>query len=470
VGALALGLVLALPTSPSAHEIPADVTLLSFIRPDGDRLQILVRVPLTSMRDVDFPLIDDVYVDLVETAPLLSDLATTWIADYVDFYEDGEMLGRPRVVAARVTLPSDRSFLTFQQALAHVHGDPLPAGTRLVLEQALMDVHFEVPVRSQDSRFAIHAAWAHLGIRTTTVLRFLPPGGGERVFQYEGHPGAIQLDPRWHQAVFRFVWLGFLHILEGIDHVLFVLCLVIPFRRFVPLVPIITAFTVAHSITLISSALGYVPGGLWFPPFVDALIAASILYMALENIVGSTVHRRWIVAFAFGLVHGFGFSFFLAESMQFAGSHMITSLLAFNVGVELGQLLILLLAIPVLELLLRRVMAERLGVILLSALIAHTAWHWMADRGAEFLAYPLAWPTLDLPFLASVLRALMLLLIILGAGWLLHGVFGWWEGKTASGPRDSDGVLPPPEPGETITHPGESASPAVSEPPAGTSR
>ena len=72
--------------------------------------------------------------------------------------------------------------------------------------------------------------------------------------------------------------------------------------------------------------------------------------MALENIVGgATVHRRWMIAFGFGLVHGFGFSFALRETLQFAGSHLLTSLLAFNIGVELGQLLVLALLVPALE-------------------------------------------------------------------------------------------------------------------------
>ena len=76
--------------------------------------------------------------------------------------------------------------------------------------------------------------------------------------------------------------------------------------------------------------------------------------MALENIAGvMSVQRRWVLAFAFGLVHGFGFSFALRETLQFAGSHLVTSLLAFNVGVEMGQLLVLALLVPALQLLFR---------------------------------------------------------------------------------------------------------------------
>ena len=103
----------------------------------------------------------------------------------------------------------------------------------------------------------------------------------------------------------------------------------------------VTSFTVAHSVTLIASAYDWRPAALWFPPLVETLIAASIVYMALENIVGARRRRRWLITFAFGLVHGFGFSFALRETLQFAGSHLLTALLAFNLGVELGQLVVL---------------------------------------------------------------------------------------------------------------------------------
>ena len=88
------------------------------------------------------------------------------------------------------------------------------------------------------------------------------------------------------------------------------------------------------------------PDSLWFPPLIETLIAVSIVYMAFENIVGAKLQRRWMMTFAFGLVHGFGFSFLLRERLQFAGEHLVTSLLAFNVGVEIGQLAVLLVTIP----------------------------------------------------------------------------------------------------------------------------
>jgi hypothetical protein len=189
-----------------------------------------------------------------------------------------------------------------------------------------------------------------------------------------------------------------------------------------PLILLVTAFTVAHSITLGAAALGIVPDALWFPPLIETLIAASIVYMALENIVGARLKRRWLIAFGFGLVHGFGFSFALSESLQFAGGHLATSLLAFNLGVEIGQLMVLAVAVPALSYALRKI-PERAGVIVLSALVAHTAWHWMIDRGASLKEYQFTLPALDTALLLSAMRAALVAAIASAAAWALSELY-----------------------------------------------
>ena len=220
---------------------------------------------------------------------------------------------------------------------------------------------------------------------------------------------------------------------------MFLLCLVIPFRRFRPLLLIVTSFTVAHSTTLIASAFDLAPDALWFPPLVEMLIAMSIVYMALENIVGTKIERRWMITFGFGLIHGFGFSFALQQTLQFAGSHLLTSLLSFNVGVELGQILVLMVVIPALGLLFRYGVAERIGIIILSVFVAHTGWHWMVERWGVLSQYPM--PELNASLLASAMRWLMLIVALGGVVWLLSGVLRQWiEGggkdKEAIGAED----------------------------------
>ena len=466
------GLIFVYAAAPAAHDIPNDVTVQTFLKPEGQRLRLLVRAPLQAMRDMDYPKPRGTtradLMDLGRAEPTLRDASTLWIADFVDVYENDVHLGKPDVVAVRASLPSDRSFTSYDDALAHVTGPPLPPDAEFVWSQGLLDVLFEYPIQSERSNFAIEPRLARLGIRTLTVLRFLPTGGAVRAFEFYGDPGLVRLDPSWRQAAWQFVKLGFFHILDGTDHLLFLGCLVIPFRRFRPLVAIVTAFTVAHSITLIASAYNLAPDALWFPPLIETLIATSIVYMALENIVfaaeeqpqstqrsqsrvlsaelhpndGSSTERkisavsassavalraralkrRWLVTFAFGLVHGFGFSFALRQTLQFAGSHLLASLLSFNIGVELGQLLVLAILIPALGFLFHAVVAERLGTIILSAIVAHTAWHWMSERAGVLRQYRFEWPAIDAAFLASLLRWAMLGVVAAALYWLVFGV------------------------------------------------
>ena len=108
-----------------------------------------------------------------------------------------------------------------------------------------------------------------------------------------------------------------------------------------------------------------------------------------ENILTEVPRVRWAVAFGFGLVHGFGFSFALRNTLQFAGDHVLTSLLSFNLGVELGQILVLLVLVVALNAILRFSTQQRLVVIIVSALVAHTAWHWLGERYALLRQYDL---------------------------------------------------------------------------------
>ena len=415
---VAIAILASAGTHLSAHDIPVSVLVQAFVRPQGDHLRLLVRVPLASMRDIQFPLRGDGFLDVTRVGGALDEAATLWLARDITVYEEDTPVAAPRVTAVRVSLPSDRSFVTYDTALAHVMGPPLPAETTVYAGQAMLDVLLEYAIRSDRSRFAVRPALARLGVHVVTVLRYQPPAGAERAFELAGDPGLVRLDPRWHQAAWRFVQLGFRHILDGTDHLLFLLCLVIPFRKFRALVAIVTAFTIAHSITLLASAFDMAPDALWFPPLVETLIATSILYMALENIVGSTsVQRRWMLAFAFGLVHGFGFSFALRETLQFAGAHLVTSLLSFNVGVELGQLLVLAILVPALQALFRFVVPERIGTIVLSALVAHTAWHWTAERWERLRQFDL--PSITADGLASGVRWLMAAVVVATVLWVV---------------------------------------------------
>jgi hypothetical protein len=404
----------------SAHDIPSDATVQAFVKPEGHILRLLVRLPLKTVMDVEFPHREREFVDLARIDQSLHDAAKIALANNIDLYEGDTLLSNPRIVSTRMSLESDRSFATYEGALAHVTGPALSNDTTIFWEQGVLDVLFEYPIQSDRSYFSIHAAFDRFALKVITSLQFLPPGGVDRAYALEGDAGLVRLDPQWFQAAANFVKMGFFHILDGTDHLLFLLCLIIPYRRVWPLVPIVTAFTVAHSITLIGSAYNYAPNVLWFPPLIETLIATSVFYMALENIVAAHPGRRWIITFLFGLVHGFGFSFGLQHTLQFAGSYLLTSLLSFNIGVELGQLLVLALLVPLLNILFRYVVAERLGTIILSVIVGHTAWHWMIERFDVLRQFP--WPTVTAAGLASLLGWLIVIVAIAAVAWLVFVV------------------------------------------------
>jgi hypothetical protein len=415
----ALALLLSWQARTAAHDIPTDVTVQTFVKPEGARLRLLVRVPIVALRDIVWPLRAPDTLDIGRAQKDLRDAASLWVADDVRMYEGETALPYPTIAVFRAAPGGDRSFESYDQALTRVT-TPFTEVEDIVVQTGFLDMLFEFPIQSEQSRFSIDPKWARLGVRTITVVRLLLPGGAVRAFELQGNPGLVQLDPEWYQAAWRFVKLGFEHILDGTDHLLFLLCLVIPFRRFRQLLVVITSFTVAHSITLIASAYNIAPDALWFPPLIEALIATSIVYMALENIVGASLHRRWLITFAFGLVHGFGFSFALRQTLQFAGSHLLTSLLSFNIGVELGQLLVLAVLIPALDALFKFVVAERMGTIILSAIVAHTGWHWMTDRVRTLSQYQFQMPELTPALMLTVLRVLMVAVALAGAAWLFN--------------------------------------------------
>ncbi len=378
----ALLLAAALCGGALAHDTPGELRVHAFVKPEGQRLRVLVRLPLDLLLNIDLPKRGGPgFLDLAHVEARFP-VAIAATAKGLEFFEDGRLLAHTHG-QARIALPSDKSFESFERALASIQGPKLPDSAEVFWNQGYFDVYLEYPVRSAQADFALdfHVS-PGLGDRLKLDVRFTAATGTVRAFEIPTATGRIELDPRWHQAAWTFVKAGFAHILDGTDHLLFLLCLVIPFRRVSwTLVGVITSFTLAHSVTLIAAAYGIVPTGAWFPPLIELLIAVSILYMAIENVLRPHLERRWLVTFIFGLVHGFGFSFLLKSQLQFAGPHLLTSLLAFNVGIELGQLLVLAVAIPLLVLLFDKLrLHERMLTAILALLVGHTAWHWATER------------------------------------------------------------------------------------------
>ncbi|UKS24079.1 HupE/UreJ family protein [Paenibacillus sp. HWE-109] len=149
--------------------------------------------------------------------------------------------------------------------------------------------------------------------------------------------------PDWLLMAWNYIWFGMEHLFTGYDHLLFLLGLVIVRLKWNDYLKIITSFTIGHSITLVLAALEIVeiPGAI-----IEPLIALSIVFVAAENIVRKQYKWRWLVTAFFGLIHGFGFAGLLEG--RFSGE-VALPLFSFNLGIELGQLAVLLVLLPIIH-------------------------------------------------------------------------------------------------------------------------
>lgn len=189
-------------------------------------------------------------------------------------------------------------------------------------------------------------------------------------------------------GVSRFLGLGIEHILIGIDHVLFVISLLLitmPLRR---LALLVTSFTIGHSITLILASFDYLSINL---RFAESIIALSIAYVAIDNIIRLSSQQgrapiikknkpsgRWAIVFVFGLIHGFGFSSVLRD-LGLPEDGLVVSLLLFNIGIEIGQLMIIVVTLPLVWLIWKKI-SYRGFSILASSVIGLLGLYWFVER------------------------------------------------------------------------------------------
>lgn len=230
---------------------------------------------------------------------------------------------------------------------------------------------------------------------TDVLLRFQDTGGTTQTLRLTSEHASrvIEADPGFWTVVATYFLLGVDHILTGFDHILFVFALMLLVRGNWKLVKTITAFTVAHSITLSAAALGYV--SVPVPP-VEAVIALSIVFIAVEiarrdpDAPRLAERKPWLVAFTFGLLHGLGFASALAET-GLPQNEIPAALLTFNLGVETGQLLFVA-AILILQLVLKWVMKatdpspaiRQAGMTAMIYAIGGISAYWLAERVSGF--------------------------------------------------------------------------------------
>ena len=213
--------------------------------------------------------------------------------------------------------------------------------------------HFRFRSTTEVKRVQLSSALFFTVIRNHQAAVIVSWGGAQKVFTKYG-PFELDLTPaRLNPTILgtaaEFILWGMHHIFVGYDHIAFLMALLLAAQRLRDMVRVVTSFTVAHSITLLLAALDVIrlPGAV-----TESLIAASIVYVAAGELLHHRGSHRWMLTFAFGLVHGLGFSSVLRERLQDLQS-IAVPVVSFNLGVELGQISILLVVLPVLTLIRR---------------------------------------------------------------------------------------------------------------------
>lgn len=317
-----------------------------------------------------------------------------------------EPLGLPpdaRPTAAEATTPGVAAYVARWLALGPDDRSPCPAGAPRAHPDAdarFVVVEWEVACSGDLARLALDfRAFFAVDQRHEAIVTVHEPNATGDAAVVRASAPVLRVHAGEQIGLAAWVAAGIEHIWDGRDHVCFVLALLLvvmlvrrgagdgegdrwttrgPLATLRHTATIITAFTVAHSLSLIAASLGWVslPGRL-----VESLIAFSILYTAVENIARPDVRWRFVLTFGFGLVHGLGFASVL--QVMLPPDHVIAPLLGFNLGVELGQLVIVAIALPLVWLLARELGAERYRrrvLPVLSIAIAVIATKWLIER------------------------------------------------------------------------------------------
>jgi hydrogenase/urease accessory protein HupE len=255
-------------------------------------------------------------------------------AERINIYQNGTQPDFATLDDARQAFLSEQSFDGFEQGI--YVGDTT---VDVLLQYSSRDAVYQYALSSN-----LNPGLPEQDETANLVLDYSP--GGVQVFRARGLlQEPVVVTRSLLDAVVTFIKEGVIHILEGLDHVLFVICLVLGASRLKSLLWRVTGFTIGHSVTLSLGFYGFVPSAAWFVPAVETGIALSIIYVAVVAVAPRLQQEKgeWTVVGVTGLIgllHGLGFSFVLQNILQVTSPNIWQSLLAFNLGVEAGQVII----------------------------------------------------------------------------------------------------------------------------------
>lgn len=307
--------------------------------------------------------------------------------------------GYGRLEGARIDTLAGRDPFTYLPEVERSVGPGLVLGEawQLDLADAVLSVHlrFDRPLADSTLRLAgSPREWPELASRAVNIVRLHRDNGIvssrqsfgalDLAFDRPAHGAAREAAPA--QGFADHIWAGFSHVLAGLDHVLFILVLLVGATGPMHFARTSLAFTLGHSITLCAGALGGLAALAWFAPAVEAAIAASIIYAGVRILDDRARPLLAPATFCVGLVHGFGFSFALEAVVPAQAASFLGLVVGFNLGIELGQLALCLVAAPVLYLLRRTWTSHRFSyshVLVLPCIV--TASFWLFQRGVVLL-------------------------------------------------------------------------------------
>jgi hypothetical protein len=404
-------ILLSAAAAPLMHDLPQDTVMHAFLRVQGSEAHLLVRVPLDLLHGISWPTNHGEYA--IGDSQAAVNQALDALGHTILIWQDGERL-TPTNSSGQMAALGDLSFANPEAAAAHI-AQPTEAGLKIAVDLGYLDAHFIYPIRPAPAVFSIQSRVAEdLQDLSKLVVQFVPDrnnwGGAMTI---SAQSGRVALNPNRAQAALGFVLIGMQDLLTNADCLLFILCVMIPFRRARDFGALYVAFVLANFISLAGTAFGFAPDSVWFAAFVASVSAVMIFFLALGNIFGAHSQRRRLWTGLFGLILGFEFAKLLAERLQFAGAHSQVALWSFAVGVDLGALLAFALIFVGLALILRGARAGRIGIIVLSALVAHASWHWMIDRLG--LLWPMPWPTMTTSGFYHLVQWIFAVLLAAGA-------------------------------------------------------
>lgn len=375
-----------LPAAPvAAHELPYDV--VTYLTLDGGRLHVLLRVPMPLLVDARLPTRNGGYLDLAKSDEPLRVVALD-VARNLDLMNNNRPLPAPTTVRWAVTRRPDAAFDSYDAARARFMQPALAVDTPVDPAKAAVDVQLEyvlgsgTPDLSSGARDRVGPTQLSIRVngfraQTRAVQMVVHYAGGAtpRTFIMTGNPRRVDLEPGWGSVAPIFARLGLERLALGAEHLLFILCLAIPLRRWSAAFATLGAFAAGYVVSLaIASLLPGQPAASTVQ-IVQALVAAALIVATLQNITAPRFGWVAIVAGVFGLVDGLGFGFAYRQGLPLAGAHTLVSFVSFAGPVLFATLWLLILIRPLVGLIYRSPVPARWAILCLSAIPIHYGLH-----------------------------------------------------------------------------------------------